>query len=82
MKNVSRKELYIWPKLLISKNRTMETNKSTCIVDWDLYHEINATKLKFDSEINYQLLKKDINEKSKKDSNKNNKVERDIKPKQ
>ena len=51
-------------------------------MDWDLYHEINDTKAEFDSEINYPLLKKDINEKSKKDSNKNNKLGRDIKPKQ
>ena len=50
-------------------------------MDWDLYHEITATKLKFDSEIKYPLLKKDINEKSKKDSNKKNKLGRDVKPK-
>jgi hypothetical protein len=60
----------------------METNKSTSIVDWDLYHEINATKLKFDSEINYPLLEKDNIEKSKHRTNNKNKDETGVKPKQ
>jgi hypothetical protein len=58
----------------------METNKNTCIVNWDLYQKAHPTTLKFCTDIKNLHLKKDNNEKSKENTNKKNKVERDVKP--
>ena len=58
----------------------MENNNNTCIVNWDLYHKQKDTKTEFVAEIKNLHFKKDNNEKSKENTNKKNKVERDVKP--
>ena len=58
----------------------METYINSCIKDWDLFHEFNDTKIVFVTEIEYPRFKKDNNEKTKENRDKNNKDERGVKP--
>lgn len=67
------------PNFKYPENRTMEPNKNTCIKDLDLYHKLNDTKIEFVVEMKNLHFKNENSKKSKENTNRKNKVERDVK---
>ena len=57
----------------------MEPNKNTCIKDLDLYQKLNDTKTEFVVEMKNLHFKNENSKKSKENTNRKNKVERDVK---